>query len=118
MSAPRKERTGDDAVFRALVDGTRRRLLDALREGDRTTSELVAFVPEMSRFGVMDHLRVLVDAGLVTVRREGRERRNSLNPVPIRRLYERWMRPYAEGVAIELLRLEAAVMTDRTEPQA
>jgi DNA-binding transcriptional ArsR family regulator len=109
MSPSRKERQGDDAVFRALVDPTRRRLLDALREGDRTTSELVALVPEMTRFGVMDHLRVLVDAGLVIARRQGRERINSLNPVPIRRLYERWMRPYAEGVAIELLRLEAAV---------
>jgi DNA-binding transcriptional ArsR family regulator len=112
MSPARKELQGDDAVFRALVDPTRRRLLDALREGDQTTSELVALVPEMSRFGVMDHLRVLADAGLVIARREGRERINSLNPVPIRRLYERWMRPYAEGVAIELLRLEAAA-TDR-----
>jgi DNA-binding transcriptional ArsR family regulator len=100
-------------VFRALVDPTRRRLLDALREGDRTTSDLVALVPEMTRFGVMDHLRVLVDAGLVTVRREGRERINALNPVPIRRLYDRWMRPYAEGVAIELLRLEAALSVSR-----
>jgi DNA-binding transcriptional ArsR family regulator len=115
MSPPRKERQGDDAVFRALVDPTRRRLLDALREGDRTTSELVALVPEMSRFGVMDHLRVLVDAGLVTARREGRERINALNPVPIRRMYERWMRPYAEGVAIGLLRLEAALTPGNQE---
>ena len=61
----------------------------------------------MSRFGVMDHLRVLHEAGLIVVEREGRVRRNHLNPVPIREVYQRWIRPIAEAPADELLALQA-----------
>jgi len=109
MSSRRLERAGDDAVFHALADTTRRRLLDELRASSRSTGELCRLVPEMSRFGVMDHLSVLVDAGLVIATRRGRERINYLNPVPIQAIYERWMHPFAAPMARELLALEGAL---------
>jgi DNA-binding transcriptional ArsR family regulator len=93
----RIERSGDDAVFRALADPRRRALLDELRDGPRTTGQLCQSVAGLSRFAVMDHLEVLVEAGLVTVNRRGRERFNYLNPVPIQRIHERWMAPFAEA---------------------
>ena len=86
----------EDGVFRALADPTRRFLLDLLFERDgRTLSELDAEV-EMTRFGVMKHLRVLEDAGLVATRRQGREKLHFLNPVPIRQVHDRWIDKYTE----------------------
>ena len=86
----------DDAVFRALADPTRRFLLDLLfeREG-RTLHELDAEL-EMTRFGVMKHLRVLEGAGLVVTRRSGREKLHFLNPLPIRLIHDRWIDKYRE----------------------
>jgi DNA-binding transcriptional ArsR family regulator len=101
----------DDAVFKALADQTRRSLLDALRDGPATTGSLCAMHPEMSRYGVMDHLRVLHDANLITVQRQGRTRWNHLNPVPIREVYARWVQPIAEAPAEELLAIKAASET-------
>jgi DNA-binding transcriptional ArsR family regulator len=98
--------TDDDAIFKALADPTRRALLDELHRGAATTGELCAAHPEMTRFGVMDHLRVLHQAGLITVERVGRARVNRLNPVPIREVYARWIRPIAEPSADELLALK------------
>jgi len=86
---------GAGAVWRALADPTRRAILDLLRERPRTTGELTEAFPT-SRFAVMKHLAVLQKAGLVVVRRRGRERWNHLNGVPLRTAYERWMRPYAD----------------------
>jgi DNA-binding transcriptional ArsR family regulator len=87
----------DDAVFRALADPSRRLLLDRLFERDgRTLSELETQLPSMTRFGVMKHLRVLEDAGLVTARRSGREKLHFLNPVPIRLIHDRWIDKYTE----------------------
>src|SRR5512137_591336 len=88
--------TDDDLVFKALADPTRRLLLDLLfaRDG-RTLSELEAEV-EMTRFGVMKHLRVLEDAELVVSRRSGREKLHFLNPVPIRLVHDRWIDKYTE----------------------
>jgi|SRR3990170_2394933 len=83
-------------VWRALADPTRRRILDLLRAGPRTTGELCARFA-VSRFAVMKHLAILERAGLVLVRRESRQRWNYLNAVPIRQIYERWIRDY-EGV--------------------
>jgi DNA-binding transcriptional ArsR family regulator len=94
-----------DAVFKALADATRRAILDELRRGSATTGELCAAHPEMTRFGVMDHLRVLHEAGLILVERTGRSRLNHLNPVPLREVYARWLRPIAETPADELLAL-------------
>jgi DNA-binding transcriptional ArsR family regulator len=86
----------DDRVFKALADGTRRHLLDRLFERDgRTLSELESEL-EMTRFGVMKHLRVLEEAGLVLTRRSGREKLHFLNPVPIRLLHDRWIDKYTE----------------------
>jgi DNA-binding transcriptional ArsR family regulator len=95
-----------DEVFKALADPTRRALLDALFERDgQSLSELEAGQP-MSRFGVMKHLRVLEDAGLLTTRRRGREKLHFLNPVPIRQIQERWVGKYAEPWASALIALK------------
>ena len=86
----------DDLVFRALADPTRRLLLDRLFERDgRTLTELESGL-EMTRFGVMKHLRVLEDASLVVTRRSGREKLHFLNPVPIRLIHDRWIDKYRE----------------------
>ena len=88
--------TDDDRVFKALADPTRRFLLDQLFERDgRTLTELESEL-EMTRFGVMKHLRVLEDAGLVVARKSGREKLHFLNPVPIRLIHDRWIDKYAE----------------------
>ena len=86
----------DDLVFRALADRTRRHLLDRLFERDgRTLTELEEDL-DMTRFGVMKHLRVLEEAGLVVSRRSGREKHHFLNPVPIRLIHDRWIDKYTE----------------------
>ena len=86
----------DDQVFKALADATRRHLLDRLFERDgRTLTELESEL-EMTRFGVMKHLRVLEDAALVVTRRSGRTKLHFLNPVPIRLIHDRWITKYAE----------------------
>jgi DNA-binding transcriptional ArsR family regulator len=95
-------------VWRALASPVRRRLLDELGEGPRTTGELAAAVPELSRFAVMQHLEVLANADLVLVKRRGRERFNYLNAVPLQRWYERWVMPLAQHTAAEMLALERA----------
>ena len=86
----------DDRVFKALADPTRRFLLDKLfvRDG-RTLTELESEL-EMTRFGVMKHLRVLEDAGLVVTRKEGREKLHFLNVVPIRLVHDRWIDKFTE----------------------
>ena len=88
--------TDDDRVFKALADPSRRFLLDLLfaRDG-RTLTELESEL-EMTRFGVMKHLRQLEDAGLVVARRQGREKLHYLNPVPIRLIHDRWIDKYTE----------------------
>ncbi|MGZ4677145.1 MAG: ArsR/SmtB family transcription factor [Acidimicrobiia bacterium] len=86
----------DDLVFRALADPTRRFLLDLLFESDgRTLTQLESGL-EMTRFGVMKHLRVLEEAGLVVTQRKGREKLHFLNPVPIRLVHDRWIDKYTE----------------------
>ena len=86
----------DDRVFKALADSTRRHLLDRLFERDgRTLTELESEL-EMTRFGVMKHLHVLEDAGVVVTRRSGREKLHFLNPVPIRLIHDRWIDKYTE----------------------
>ena len=97
----------DDAVFRALGDPTRRLLLDRLFERDgRTLTELESEL-EMTRFGVMKHLRLLEEAGLVVTRREGRQKLHYLNPVPIRLIHDRWIDKYRERQASALAYLKS-----------
>src|SRR5437879_11741333 len=101
--------TDDDRVFRALADPTRRFLLHRLFERDgRTLTELESELA-MTRFGVMKHLRVLEDAGLVVTRRSGREKLHFLNPVPIRMIHDRWIDKYTEGPASMLVDLKKMV---------
>jgi DNA-binding transcriptional ArsR family regulator len=96
----------DDRVFKALADHTRRHLLDRLFERDgRTLTELESEL-EMTRFGVMKHLRVLEEAGLVVTRRSGREKLHFLNPVPIRLIHDRWIDKYTEQRAAALAELK------------
>ncbi|MHA6783812.1 ArsR/SmtB family transcription factor [Pseudonocardia saturnea] len=96
----------DDRVFKALADPTRRHLLDRLfaRDG-RTLTELESDL-EMSRFGVMKHLRVLEDAGLVVSRKSGREKLHFLNPVPIRLIHDRWIDKFTERQVSALVDLK------------
>jgi DNA-binding transcriptional ArsR family regulator len=95
-----------DPVWKALSDPTRRAILDLLRERPRTTTELVEAFPHITRFGVMKHLEVLREAHLVQTRENGRQRVNSLNPIPIRQIYERWVSPFHEVWSSELLRIK------------
>jgi DNA-binding transcriptional ArsR family regulator len=96
----------DDRVFKALADPTRRSLLDRLFERDgRTLTELESEL-DMTRFGVMKHLRVLEDAALVVTRRSGREKLHFLNPVPIRLIHDRWIDKYTEPRAAALVDLK------------
>lgn len=102
-----------DAVFKALADPTRRRVLDLIKDGPRTTGALVAQFPQLSRFAVMKHIGILEDAGLLLARKQGRERYNYINTVPIRQVYERWMGPYAELWSSSLLRLKDYVEREK-----
>ena len=86
----------DEDVFRALGDPNRRALLDSLFDRDGQTLAELSAGQEMTRFGVMKHLRVLEDAGLITTRRAGREKLHYLNPVPIRLVHDRWISKFAE----------------------
>ena len=95
-----------DEVFKALADDSRRALLDALRERDgQTLHELCGVRPDMTRFGVMKHLRVLEDAHLVLTERSGRTKLHYLNAVPIREIHDRWIAPYRAPVAAGLMAL-------------
>ena len=102
-----------DPVWKALSDPTRRAILDLVRQGPRRTTEIVDAFPRLSRFGVMKHIDVLREAGLINTREEGRQRVNSLNAVPIRQIYERWVSQYEDIWADKLLRLQEDVEADR-----
>jgi DNA-binding transcriptional ArsR family regulator/uncharacterized protein YndB with AHSA1/START domain len=110
-----------DEVFKALADPTRRRLLDELfREDGQTLHQLEAGI-DMTRFGVMKHLKVLEEAGLVVTRRQGREKLHHLNPVPIRLVHDRWVSKYAEPWAAGLSglkdELERTMEPENMEPE-
>jgi DNA-binding transcriptional ArsR family regulator len=97
----------DDRVFKALADPTRRHLLDQLFENDGQTLTELEGQLEMTRFGVMKHLRLLEDAGLIVTRRSGREKLHFLNPVPIRLIHNRWIDKYTERRVAALTDLKA-----------
>ena len=92
----------EDAIFKALANAKRRQMLDAIKHAPLTTGALCEKFPEMDRCTVMQHLRVLEDAELVLARREGRERWNHLNALPIKEIHDRWISQYA-GHAMNLL---------------
>lgn len=93
----------DDVVFKALADASRRQLLDLLYERDgRTLTELDSEL-DMTRFGVMKHLKVLEEAGLITTQRRGREKLHFLNAVPLQRIFRRWLDKYSQERADALI---------------
>lgn len=92
----------DDPIFKALAHRRRRDILDLLKEEPLTTGALCAAFPEMDRCTVMQHLKVLEDADLVIARKEGRERWNHLNSLPIKLIHDRWISAYA-GHALSIL---------------
>jgi len=111
-----------ESAFRALADPSRRRLLDLLFERDgRTLTELESKLP-MTRFGVMKHLRLLEDAGLITTRKVGREKLHYLNPVPIQLIADRWINKYSAVRASALADLKTLLeggndMTTDSKPR-
>ena len=92
----------DDPIFKALAHRRRRDILDLLKEEPRTTGALCDAFPEMDRCTVMQHLKVLEEADLVIARKEGRERWNHLNSLPIKQIHDRWINAYA-GHALSIL---------------
>jgi uncharacterized protein YndB with AHSA1/START domain/DNA-binding transcriptional ArsR family regulator len=107
-----------DAVFKALADPSRRKLLDRLyRRDGQTLTEMCSRI-SMTRFGVMKHLRVLEEAGLVSTRKEGREKLHFLNPVPIRLVHDRWVSKYRAPFAAALSELKSRLEgTEMAEAQ-
>src|SRR4029077_7392012 len=98
--------TSYDLIFKALADSRRRRMLDLLKDGPRTTSHICKEFNTIDRCTVMQHLGVLEKAGLVIVKKEGKYRWNYLDVVPIREIYERWINRYASPSAELLTRLK------------
>jgi DNA-binding transcriptional ArsR family regulator len=107
-------RSTDDLekVWRALASPTRRRMLDLLRDGPMSTGDVAEKFSDLSRFAVMQHIGVLEEAGLVVARREGRTRFNYLNPVPIQRIYHRWVSKYQEPWAESLVSLKGMLESE------
>ncbi|RLP28424.1 metalloregulator ArsR/SmtB family transcription factor [Mesorhizobium sp. YM1C-6-2] len=97
----------EDSVFKALANPARRRMLDCLKEEPRTTGMLCEAFSELDRCTVMQHLKVLEEADLVIARREGRERWNHLNSMPIKQIHDRWISQYATHALSVLDRLKS-----------
>lgn len=99
----------NDAIFKALSHRARRQILDLLKAEPRTTGMLCDLIPELDRCTVMQHLKVLEDAGLLVAERRGRERWNHLDALPIQAIHERWIGPYAAYASAMLSRLKQQV---------
>lgn len=102
MTDAKGTRSDDDLVFKALASPVRRQILDLLKESPRTTGEVCAKIEDLDRTTVLQHLRVLETAGLVNGDKVGRQRRLTLAPLPIKRIYDRWIGDYARA-AVDLL---------------
>ncbi|MYZ49020.1 ArsR/SmtB family transcription factor [Propylenella binzhouense] len=103
----RESGESEERVFKALAASTRRAILDALKDRPRTTGDLCTLFPALDRCTVMQHLKVLEEADLVIAKREGRERWNHLNPLPIKHIHDRWIGPYAARAVAMLDRLKS-----------
>ncbi|MBX6751536.1 MAG: winged helix-turn-helix transcriptional regulator [Micromonosporaceae bacterium] len=112
MSAADDNTSDDDLVFKALASPVRRRMLDALKQSPLTTGALAALFPELDRTTVLQHLRVLERAELVIGRKVGRERHLHLAPLPIKRIYDRWISEYARAAVDLLDRLDKGELID------
>jgi DNA-binding transcriptional ArsR family regulator len=104
-----------DPVWRALASPARRRMLDLLSDGPLTTGDLADRFDDLSRFAVMQHLKVLEEADLVVAVRDGRKRFNYINPVPIQRLYDRWVSRYMQPWTDALTSLKRELEERRRE---
>ena len=98
--------TENDRIFKALSNFRRRNILDALKDHPQTTGALCDAFPDLDRCTVMQHLNVLEEADLIIVKREGRERWNYLNPMPIKEIFDRWIGQYAGPTVDRLSRLK------------
>ncbi|OWQ96730.1 ArsR/SmtB family transcription factor [Sphingopyxis witflariensis] len=98
-----------DRVFKALASHIRRQMLDTLKDQPMTTGSLCASFGQIDRCTVMQHLKVLEDAGLVIAERRGRERWNHLNAMPIHDIHERWIGPHAAAASAKLARLKTSI---------
>ena len=107
-----------DAIWRALASPARRDILDLLRAGPLTTGVLSDHFPRLTRFAIMQHLRVLAAADLVLARREGRERYNYLNTVPIQLLYDRWVSRYMKPWTEALVNLQSELESEGRDKRA
>ncbi|WP_428429566.1 ArsR/SmtB family transcription factor [Pararhizobium sp.] len=96
----------NDRIFKALAASSRRAMLDVLKDRPQTTGDLCARFPALDRCTVMQHLKVLAAADLIIVKREGRERWNYLNPLPIKHIHDRWIGPYAAQAVNLISRLK------------
>lgn len=103
-----------DPVWKALANPVRRKMLDLLRDEALTTGDVASAFPELSRYAAMQHLDVLEQAGLITVKRVGRQRFNYLNAVPIRQIYERWVSRYEGHWASALLALRDTLESEES----
>jgi len=106
----------EDMVFKALADSSRRFLLDLLHKRDGQTLSELEWELEMTRFGVMKHLKVLEEAGLIITRREGREKLHFLNAVPIRLIHDRWIGKYKEREVSALAELKSKLERKKWNP--
>jgi DNA-binding transcriptional ArsR family regulator len=113
-----RKRDDLEAVWKALANPIRRKILDRLRDGPQTTGRVAEEFPRLTRFAVMQHLRVLEEAELVIPRRVGRERYNYLNPVPIQRVFDRWVSPYMKPWTEALVSLRAELETESRKERA
>ncbi|KJS26095.1 MAG: ArsR family transcriptional regulator [Hyphomonadaceae bacterium BRH_c29] len=104
----------DDLIYKALAAPVRREILDALRDNPQTTGELCARFPQLNRCTVMQHLGVLEQADLLLVRRIGRVRWNYLNAIPIKRIHDRWIGPYAQKAVAMLDDLKTELEVEDT----
>jgi DNA-binding transcriptional ArsR family regulator len=113
-----RQRDELEAVWKALASPVRRAILDDLRAGPKTTGALAERFPRLTRFAVMQHLRVLEEAQLVIPRRDGRERYNYLNPVPIQRVFDRWVSRYMKPWTEALVSLREELETQSRKERA
>ena len=111
-SAAHESDDGLDGVWKALASSTRRRILDLLVDGPVTTGDVVVEFPDLSRFAVMQHLTVLVNADLVIARKSGRQRFNHLNAIPIQRISDRWISRYHRPLAEAMVDLKHSLESD------
>src|ERR687895_361628 len=107
-----------EPVWKALASPIRRAILDRLRDGPQTTGGIGEHFPRLTRFAVMQHLRVLEEAELVIPRRVGRERYNYLNPVPIQRVFDRWVSRYMKPWTEALVNLREELETESRKERA